>query len=350
MTGIAAFGTFLPRQASPLAIQGTERGLDYQEITASVAADLAAVERVITHNLGSDVPLIPRVGDYVFSAGGKRFRPALLLLAADLAGYRGPRAHNLAAVIEFVHTASLLHDDVVDNARLRRGADSANLVFGNQASVLVGDFLYGRASSVLADDNDIRTVKVVAEALRAMAEGEVMQLGRQHDVDTPEADYVAVITRKTAVLISAASELGAILGECDPGARDALREFGLGIGLAFQLMDDALDYAGDEQALGKQRGNDLAEGKVTLPLILALDACTPSERETVSAVLKAPGEARNEFETVIGIIQRYNGIDGTIRRARQHVARCETLLGPFPDGPAKDALLELSRYVVARDR
>jgi octaprenyl-diphosphate synthase len=202
--------------------------VEYATITASVQDDLDAVERVIVENLGSEVPLIPRVGDYVFSSGGKRFRPALLLLSARLAGYRGPRAHNLAAVIEFVHTASLLHDDVVDNARMRRGRESANRVFGNEASVLVGDFIYGRASSMLADDRDIRTVKVVAEALRAMAEGEVMQLGRQQDINTTESDYLEVIERKTAVLISAASELGAILGECDDGAREALRRFGLG--------------------------------------------------------------------------------------------------------------------------
>jgi octaprenyl-diphosphate synthase len=324
--------------------------VEYATITASVQDDLDAVERVIVENLGSEVPLIPRVGDYVFSSGGKRFRPALLLLSARLAGYRGPRAHNLAAVIEFVHTASLLHDDVVDNARMRRGRESANRVFGNEASVLVGDFIYGRASSMLADDRDIRTVKVVAEALRAMAEGEVMQLGRQQDINTTESDYLEVIERKTAVLISAASELGAILGECDDGAREALRRFGLGLGIAFQLMDDALDYVGDERRFGKVHGNDLTEGKVTLPLIWTLRACTPSERETVNTVLKAEQVAPPDLETVTALIRRYGGIDGTIDRARETVARCETLLAPFPDGAEKDALLQLSRYVVARDR
>lgn len=327
-----------------------ERGLDYPRITASVREDLEAVERVIALHLGSDVPLIPRIGNYLFSAGGKRFRPALLLLSARLAGYRGLRAHNLSAVIEFVHTASLLHDDVVDNARLRRGMDSANLVFGNQASVLVGDFLYGRASSMLADDNDIRTVKVVAEALRAMAEGEVLQLGRQHDVNTTEEDYISVIARKTAVLISAAPELGAILGECSDERREALRGFGLSLGFAFQLMDDALDYVGDEKVFGKHHGNDLAEGKVTLPLILALRACTPSERETVGAILKAGDAGPKEFELVTEVIHRYGGIDGSIVRAREYVARGRVLLDPFPDGDEKDALLQLSRYVVARDR
>ena len=327
-----------------------ESALDYASITASVGEDLAAVEAIIVENLGSEVPLIPRVGDYVFSAGGKRFRPALLLLTARLAGYRGPRAHNLAAVIEFVHTASLLHDDVVDNAQLRRGMKSANQVFGNPASVLVGDFLYGRASSMLADDNDIRTVKVVAEALRAMAEGEVMQLGRQRDVNTTEPEYIEVVERKTAVLISAASEIGAILGECDTGTRDALRRFGFGLGTAFQLMDDALDYIGEENLFGKKQGNDLTEGKVTLPLILAIRACAPSEREIVSAVLKADEVGAEEFKAVLALIGRYGGIDGTLERARQYVAQCETLLAPFPDGAEKDALLKLSRYVVARER
>ncbi|MDP3938949.1 MAG: polyprenyl synthetase family protein [Deltaproteobacteria bacterium] len=324
--------------------------MDYAQITAPIAEDLEAVERVIVENLGSDVPVIPRVGEYVFSAGGKRFRPALLLLAAELAGYRGARAHNLAAVIEFVHTASLLHDDVVDNAGLRRGQEAANLVFGNQASVLVGDFLYGRASSMLADDNDIRTVKVVAEALRAMAEGEVLQLGRQHDVDATEAGYMEVIERKTAVLISAASELGAILGECDGASRDALRRFGLGIGLAFQLMDDALDYVGDDARVGKSHGNDLAEGKVTLPLILTLRVCTPTERETVSAVLKAEQVGAAEFKTVAGLIRRYKGIEGTVARARAQVTACEKLIEKFPDGREKRSLLDLAGYVVARDR
>jgi octaprenyl-diphosphate synthase len=324
--------------------------VEYAAITASVQDDLDAVERAIVENLGSEVPLIPRVGDYVFSSGGKRFRPALLLLSARLAGYRGPRAHNLAAVIEFVHTASLLHDDVVDNARMRRGWESANRVFGNEASVLVGDFIYGRASSMLADDRDIRTVKVVAEALRAMAEGEVMQLGRQHDINTTESDYLEVIARKTAVLISAASELGAILGECDDAAREALRRFGHGLGIAFQLMDDALDYVGDERRFGKVHGNDLTEGKVTLPLIWTLRACTPSERESVNTLLKGEQVAPRDLETVTALIRRYGGIDGTIARARETVARCEALLAPFPEGAEKDALLQLSRYVVARDR
>jgi len=324
--------------------------VDYTKITGSIRADLEAVEAVIRENLGSHVPLIPRVGGYVFASGGKRFRPALLLLCARLAGYAGPRAGNLAAVIEFVHTASLLHDDVVDNATLRRGREAANRVFGNQASVLVGDFLYGRASSMLADDRDIRTVKVVAEALRAMAEGEVMQLGRQHDIDTSEADYIAVVERKTGVLISAASELAAILGETGEGARDALRRFGLSIGIAFQLMDDALDYAADERLFGKAHGNDLAEGKVTLPLILTLRRCTPSERETINAVLKADRMEPGEFDDVAGIIHRHGGIEGTVARAREYVAQGKDLLACFPGGPPRDALLELSDYVVARER
>ena len=324
--------------------------MDYTRITGSIRADLEAVEAVILESLGSEVPLIPRVGEYVFASGGKRFRPALLLLSARLAGYTGPRAHNLAAVIEFVHTASLLHDDVVDSARLRRGREAANLVFGNQASVLVGDFLYGRASSMLADDRDIRTVKVVAEALRAMAEGEVMQLGRQHDIDTTEPDQLAVVERKTGVLISAASELGAILGETDAGARDAMRRFGLSIGVAFQLMDDALDYAADERVFGKVHGNDLAEGKVTLPLIWSLRRCTPSERETINAVLKADREDPRGFEDVFAIIRRYGGIEGTRTRAREHVARGKECLAGYPDGPERDAILQLSDYVVARER
>ena len=324
--------------------------MNYTKITGSIRADLEAVEALILENLGSEVPLIPRVGEYVFASGGKRFRPALLLLSARLAGYTGRRAHNLAAVIEFVHTASLLHDDVVDSARLRRGQEAANLIFGNQASVLVGDFLYGRASSMLADDGDIRTVKVVAEALRAMAEGEVMQLGRQQDMDMTEAEHLAVIERKTGVLISAAAELGAILGGTDGGARDALRRFGLALGTAFQLMDDALDYAADEQVFGKAHGNDLAEGKVTLPLIWTLRRCTPSERETINAVLKADRDDPGGFEEVVTIIRRYDGIDGTIARAGEHVARGKELLARFPGGPERDALLLLSDYVVARER
>ena len=324
--------------------------MDYTKITGSIRADLEAVEEVILRNLGSEVPLIPRVGEYVFASGGKRFRPALLLLSARLAGYGGPRAHNLAAVIEFVHTASLLHDDVVDSARLRRGQDAANLVFGNQASVLVGDFLYGRASSMLADDGDIRTVKVVAEALRGMAEGEVMQLGRQRDLDITEEEHLAVVERKTGVLISAASELGAILGETDAAAREALRCFGLALGMAFQLMDDALDYVADEKVFGKVHGNDLAEGKVTLPLIWTLRRCTPSERETVNSVLKADRDDPGGFEEVFEIIRRYDGIDGTIARAGEHVARAKALLARFPGGPDREALLQLSDYVVARER
>ncbi|OGP84986.1 MAG: octaprenyl diphosphate synthase [Deltaproteobacteria bacterium RBG_13_65_10] len=327
-----------------------ELHVDYQAITESIRKDLDSVERLIVENLGSQVPLIPRVGEHVFGAGGKRFRPALLLLCARLAGYQGLRAHNLATVIEFVHTASLLHDDVVDNARLRRGREAANLVYGNQASVLVGDFLYGRASSMLADDGDIRTVKVVAEALRAMAEGEVMQLGRQHDMDTTEVEYIAVVADKTGVLISAASELGAILGEREGEEREALRAFGFTLGIAFQLMDDALDYVADEKLFGKATGNDLAEGKVTLPLIWTLKACTLSERETINAVFKSGPPGLEDFRAVVALIHRYGGIERTVAQAREYVTQGRRRLDIFPDGAEKDALRELSNYVVARER
>jgi octaprenyl-diphosphate synthase len=330
-----------------------------------LAHPLELVERAMRDQLASESALVGALGDHVLASGGKRMRPALLLLAADLCGYDGPRRIQVAAAVELLHTATLLHDDVVDLSVLRRGRPSANAIWGNRRAVLAGDFFYARASAMIVEDGDLEILEIFSNTIRRMAEGELLQLQQSFDATVTEAHYYRVIDRKSASLLSAACEAGAILGGVTRAERRRVAAFGHELGLAFQLRDDALDYEASEVELGKQPHTDVREGKVTLPLLLTLKRSTAAEREQVSAVLKTAarladlaqqsGDAAAESEEldlspVLEGVRRYRGVEDTVRRAEEHIERAVESIAPFPDGPAKQALLESAGYAVARGR
>jgi octaprenyl-diphosphate synthase len=315
---------------------------------ALIGEDLKNVELQFKKDLQSDVPLIRKVGEYVLSSGGKRIRPALLLLAAKLCGYCGDRHVPLASVIEFIHTATLLHDDVVDSANLRRGIASANALWGNEASVLVGDFLFSKSFSLMVADGDLAVLKVLSAATTIIAEGEVLQLVSTSDMDLSEESYIEVVKCKTAILLSAACQAGAILGKASPELETALSDFGLGLGIAFQLMDDTLDYVASEEQFGKSIGHDLEEGKITLPLIHTLKQCSPGERKQIGDIIEKDLMDKTDFQTVFELVHRYGGIAYAIARAREYIAQAKTRLEVFDASPEKTALLGLSDYVVTR--
>jgi octaprenyl-diphosphate synthase len=327
-----------------------------------ITPGLDLVERAIQDQLGSASPLVGQVGAHVLGAGGKRIRPALLLLSAEMCGYDGPRGVQVAAAVELLHTATLLHDDVVDLSELRRGRPSANAIWGNRRAVLAGDFMYSRASAMIVEDGDLDVLSVFADTIRSMAEGELLQLECSFDATVTEADYFRVIERKSAVLLSAACESGAIVAGVTRAERRRLADFGRELGLAFQLRDDALDYEAAESELGKRRHADLREGKVTLPLLLALKRATPAEREAVGSQLKAaariaerepaggPEADELDLTPALSIVQRYRGVADTVRRAERHMARASEAIAPFRDGVAKNDLLAAARFAVLRDR
>jgi octaprenyl-diphosphate synthase len=331
-----------------------------------ISGSLELVERALREQLVSDVDLVAALGEHVFSSGGKRIRPALLLLCAELCGYTGPRRIQIAAAIEMLHTATLLHDDVVDTSDLRRGQASANAVWGNRRAVLAGDFFYARASSMLVEDGELALLDVFTATIKAMAEGELLQLQRSFDASITEAHYYDVIDRKSAALLRAACEAGSILGGVTRAERRRVGQFGRELGLAFQLKDDALDYDTGAETLGKAQYADLLEGKVTLPLLLTLKRCTSNERELISGLLKSAQQRGVEslaeglaplrptdlpgLEPVVDLVSRYHGVADTLRRADEHVTRATDAIAPFPDGPAKRALLSAAAFTVSRDR
>jgi octaprenyl-diphosphate synthase len=324
--------------------------MDMNGVLQLMDEDLKKVELQFQENLRSDVSLIPTVGRYVLRSGGKRVRPLLVLLAARLCGYRGERAVPLASIVEFIHTATLLHDDVVDNADLRRGKESANAVWGNEASVLVGDFLFSKSFSLMVADGDLRVLRAMSDATTRMAEGEVLELLKTSDLETLEQEYLEVVTNKTAVLLAAACEIGGLLGGAGDDRIAALRGYGMELGVAFQLLDDCLDYVGDQEAFGKEVGIDLAEGKITLPLIHALRQCTPEERALVQAALDKDEISPEDLQGVSRLIASYGGIDFTRAQARERIARAKALLACFPPCVEREALEAVADYVVNRDR
>lgn len=321
-----------------------------QAALAIIGEDLKQVEQQFRKDLQSDVPLIRKVGEYVLSSGGKRVRPALLLLAARLAGYTGDKAVPLASVIEFVHTATLLHDDVVDSATLRRGLASANTLWGNEASVLVGDFLFSKSFSLMVGVGSLDILRVLSDATTVIAEGEVMQLLCTGEIDLSEERYINVIRSKTAILMSAACEAGAILGAVPQNQQEALADFGMDLGIAFQLMDDILDYVATEEEFGKSIGHDLEEGKITLPLIHTLKKCTDSERAVIATVVEQDEMSLDDFRAVSGLVKEYGGIAYTVAAANFYINRCKSHLDLFPSSPVREALLSLSEYVVTRSK
>lgn len=315
-----------------------------------IGEDLKQVEQQFRKDLQSDVPLIRKVGEYVLSSGGKRVRPALLLLAARLSGYIADQAVPLASVIEFIHTATLLHDDVVDSATLRRGIASANTLWGNEASVLVGDFLFSKSFSLMVNVGSMDILRVLSDATTVIAEGEVMQLLCTGELDLTEERYIKVVRSKTAILMSAACEAGAILGEVSVDQQRALAAFGMDLGIAFQLMDDILDYTATEEEFGKCIGHDLEEGKITLPLIHTLRRCTETERVVIAGVVERDEMSLVEFRIVSELVRKYGGIEYTVEAARSCISRCKSHLDIFAVSPVRDALLSLSEYVVTRSK
>ena len=310
---------------------------------APVAGDLQRVDALIRTRLDSDVALVRQVAEYLVSAGGKRLRPALLLLASGALGYRGERRYELAAVIEFIHTATLLHDDVVDASDLRRGRQTANAAFGNAAAVLVGDFLYSRAFQMMVGIGDMRVMEVLAEATNTIAGGEVLQLMGTHDPDVDEARYLEVIRRKTAKLFEAAARLGAVLAG-RPELEEPLAEYGRHVGTAFQVIDDVLDYSGD---LGKNLGDDLAEGKSTLPLIYTMRC---GSREQAALVRKAVAEGgRGDFTQVLEAIRACGALDYARAAAHKEVEIAERAIQSLEASDYKQSLLELASFAVTRE-
>lgn len=316
-------------------------------LLAPVAQDMAAVDAVIRSRLNSEVVLIRTIGDYIIGAGGKRMRPALVLLVAQALGYRGDHQHLMAAVVEFIHTATLLHDDVVDESALRRGRSTANAVFGNAASVLVGDYLYSRAFEMMVDVDDMRIMQIMSGATTVIAEGEVLQLLNVHDPEVSEARYLQVVRFKTAKLFEAAAEAGAVLAGATPAQRDAAAAYGRHIGTAFQLVDDVLDYSGDVGALGKNVGDDLREGKPTLPLIRVMEVGTHSQKELVKQAIEK-GEA--DFDAVAQAIHDTDALEHAQRSAVAEADMARRALDVFPDSVAKTALLAFCTFATDRDR
>ncbi len=332
--------------------------------TDQLAADLGRirvgleqVESAMREQLASNSLVVGEVGEHTLASGGKRIRPALLFFAAELCGYSGPRCVQVAASVELLHTATLLHDDVVDGSSVRRGRSAANAVWGNRKAVLVGDYLYARASAMIVEDGDAEIQWVFSDTIRRMAEGELLQLARSFDPDITETQYFDVIDRKSAALLAASCEAGAILGQVTRAERRRLAEFGRRVGVAFQLRDDALDYEGGEDALGKRPYTDLLEGKLTLPLLLTLKRCQPAERAQITARLKQLARAHRddtaaaepaELEPVLSLVDRHHGVTDTVRRAEDQIQAARAAIAPFPDGPAKRALQAAASFAVAR--
>ncbi len=320
--------------------------MTFQSMLAPVAEDLRRVDELIAARLESDVALVRKVAEYLVGAGGKRLRPALVLLACGALGYRGEARFKAAAVIEFIHTATLLHDDVVDESHLRRGAPTANAAFGNAASVLVGDFLYSRSFQMMVELDDMRVMRVLADATNIIAAGEVMQLMASHDPQMDEARYLEVIRRKTAKLFEAAARLGAVLARSAPEVEEGLARYGAHVGTAFQLIDDVLDYSGDEAAIGKQLGDDLAEGKPTLPLIHALRSGNAAEQAVVRQAIVAGGRA--DFGAVLAAIRRCGSLEYARKAAEREGAAAAAALEPLASSEFKRSLLELASFSVVR--
>jgi octaprenyl-diphosphate synthase len=306
------------------------------------------VEAEFERNLSSEVELIPIVGRYVLSGGGKRIRPLLLILSSRMAGYTGERMVPLAAIMEFIHTATLLHDDVVDNADIRRGRDSAKKVWGNEASVLVGDFLFSKSFSLMTNHGDMRILRAVSDATTQMAEGEVLQLVNTCDVDLLEDEYLEVVVSKTAVLLAVACEVGGLLGGLAEEEVTELRAFGMELGIAFQLIDDCLDYVADQSEFGKALGSDLEEGKITMPLIHVLSKCDGDERQRMVEIVEDEELSDESLDFVLGLIDKYDGIEAARQKAIERVEAAKKRLESFEDCLEKQALMKLADYVVER--
>lgn len=320
-----------------------------EEVWKNLEQDLADVETCISNHLQSKAPLIAEVGFHLLKGGGKRIRPLLLLLSARACGYAGDRHYLLASIIEYIHTASLLHDDVIDEANIRRGQKSANRVWGNQASILVGDYLYSKALYLAVREENQKIMDVLSDATTVMSEGEVMQLTQIGNLDITEKEYLDVVTYKTAVLISAACHLGAILADAPQETQEAMVNFGMNVGIAFQLVDDALDYSAQERKLGKKVGKDLMEGKITLPLIHTLHHSSDKESQKTRQLFQNGQLQDKDIEFIFQCIEDHKGVGYTLDKTQIYIQKAKDSLNPLEDSPAKDALLAVSDFIYQRD-
>jgi octaprenyl-diphosphate synthase len=315
-----------------------------------VRDDLEACNRAIVTHMDSPVVLIPQLAAHIVAAGGKRLRPLLTLVSARMCGYSGLRHVNLAACVEFIHTATLLHDDVVDESQLRRGLASANAVFGNKASVLVGDFLFARAFQLMVADGSLPVLEILSGAAATIAEGEVLQLATQHDLSTGEERYLDVIRGKTAALFAAACQVGAVVAARPAAEEQALASYGTNLGIAFQLVDDALDYAADQAILGKTVGDDFREGKITLPVLAAYAAGDPAERAFWVRTIEASEQTDADLDHAMALMAGRGAIHATLERAGRFAAEAKASLAVFPDTAYRAGLLAVADYTVSRAR
>jgi len=313
-----------------------------------VGLDLAACNRTIVAKMDSPVALIPQLAAHIVAAGGKRLRPLLTLAAARMCGYAGTRHIELAACVEFIHTATLLHDDVVDESLLRRGLSSANAVFGNKASVLVGDFLFARAFQLMVSDGSLKVLGILSHAAATIAEGEVLQLVTQNDLSTSEERYLEVVRGKTAALFDAACRVGAVVADRPLSEEEALSEYGGNLGMAFQLVDDALDYAADQVTLGKTVGDDFREGKITLPVLAAYHAGNAEERAFWVRTIETSDQNDADLDRAMTLMAARGAIGATLRHAGRFADAAKAALAPFPDSPVRRALRDVADYTVSR--
>jgi octaprenyl-diphosphate synthase len=333
---LSAVESFLPEQTNS----------SFEEALELIRDDLEKVDQEFRKNLRSSVPIIAAIGEHLLLSGGKRFRAKLLLLSAKLCGYSGESHISMAGLIEFIHTATLLHDDVVDKAKLRRGIESANSKWGNEACVLVGDFLFTKCFTRMVESGNWKILHTISRATTIMAEGELEELIRTNDLSLDEETYLSIIARKTAYLISAATQIGAVLGKASEEKEEALAQFGMNVGIAFQLIDDNLDYTSDKS--GKKIGIDLQDGKITLPLIFTLRSCDEAEKAFIQKTVNSLPITEKAFSRVGEIIDRHRGVHYTWEKAKEHVERAKDHLHLFPNSKEKEALCTLANYVLER--
>jgi octaprenyl-diphosphate synthase len=323
--------------------------MQIQDVFSAYKDGLQQVEKYINEYVTSEIKLIPEVAHHLIDSGGKRFRPLLLLISSGICGYRGDQRFPMAAAMEFIHTATLLHDDVIDQAIIRRGKTSANNVFGNAVSVLVGDFLCFKSFRLLTEAGNLDILQLISRIAYIMSEGEVFQLIKRGDINLTEEEYLTIIEKKTAVLISAACATGAILGSASPEKIDALSQFGKNIGMAFQITDDTLDYTGKEQEFGKSIGKDLEEGKITLPLIFAIKQSTEEEKDKIKEIIIRKKSSQKAAREILRLIKKYNGIDYSLLYAEKFIKDAQIQLNVFPECAEKDQLNAVAGYILSRN-
>ena len=319
-----------------------------QQITSLIGDDLQKVETELLNALSSNVPLITKVSGYIIASGGKRFRPLLYLLVAKCCHYSGEHNIPLACVFEYIHTATLLHDDVLDHAETRRGNSSANAVWGDRTSMLVGDFLFSKAFSLLVKTGNVRSMQVISDATTKVAEGETMQTTRGGNADLTEEEYIAIVSNKTASLIEAACQVGAIMGNASPEREKNFKNYGLSVGIAFQMVDDTLDYTSEDEKFGKALCKDLQEGKVTLPLIHTLKKASAEDRQMILSLLQNGSLSQDNVDSITRLIKKYQGVSYVLTKAREYVDSALNNLKDLDPSPLRDALVATAHYVVER--